>query len=218
VDVGLPPKKVSELVRVGDVISFATPPTELGGDTLAGHTLDNRASVAALTICLEELQVRDHYWDVWAAATVQEEFGYKGSHTTAFQLHPSFAVVIDVSYAKGPGSNDWNTFPLGKGPTLICGPNIHPGIHEAFKKIADRLEIPYSVEITPRHSGTDAFAIQVTGEGIPCMVIGIPLRYMHSPVEMVAMKDIQRTGRLTAEFISGLDTDFMDQISWRDSK
>lgn len=214
VDVGLTAKKVDELIRVGDLVSFATPPTELSGATLSGHTLDNRASVAALTICLEELQLRQHSWDVWAVATVQEETGLRGAYTSAYQLRPSFAIVVDVSYGKGPGASDWNTFPLGKGPTLACGPNIHPKAHQAFKALADELEIQYAVEVTARHSGTDAFAVQVTAEGIPCMVLGIPLRYMHTPVEVVAIKDIQRVGRLMAEFISRLDGDFLAQLSW----
>jgi endoglucanase len=216
VDVGLPPRKVNDLVRVGDLVSFAQPPLELSGETLAGHSVDNRASVAALTVCLEELQNRPHAWDVWAVATVQEETGLIGASTSTFQLHPSLAVVVDVTWAKGPGANDWNTFPLGKGATLGWGPNIHPALHKAFKELAEKLEIPYAVEVMPRHSGTDAFATQVTAEGIPSMVIGIPLRYMHTPVEMVAIKDIQRAGRLLAEFIAGLQTDFMEKVTWED--
>jgi endoglucanase len=216
VDVGLLPRKVNDLVRVGDFVSFAQPPLELSGETLAGHSVDNRASVAALTVCLEELQNRPHAWDVWAVATVQEETGLIGASTSTFQLHPSLAVVVDVTWAKGPGVNDWNTFPLGKGPTLGWGPNIHPALHKAFKELAERLEIPHSVEVMPRHSGTDAFATQVTAEGIPSMVIGIPLRYMHTPMEVVALKDVQRAGRLVAEFIAGLQTDFMEKVTWED--
>jgi len=68
----------------------------------------------------------------------------------------------------------------------------------------------------PRHSGTDAYALQVAAEGIPTMVVCIPLRYMHTPVEMVAIKDIERTGRLLAEFAAGLDNKFMDELSWDD--
>ncbi len=216
VDTGLPPRRVNELVRVGDLISFAQPPLELAGETIAGHTLDNRASVAALTVCLEALQNRPHAWDVWAVATVAEEVGLIGAYTSAFQLRPRLAVVLDVTFAKGPGANEWNTFPLGKGPTLVMGANMHPALHKALKDLADKLEIPYAVEYAPTHSGTDAAATQVTAEGIPSAVIGIPLRYMHTPVEVAAVKDIQRAGRLLAEFIAGLTPDFMDKITWDD--
>lgn len=214
VDTGLPPRKVAELVRVGDVISYASEPVELAGDVIAGHTLDNRSSVAALTICLEELQTRPHAWDVWAVATVQEETGLTGGYTSAYQIQPSLAIVVDVTFAKGPGASDWQTSPLGKGPTLCMGPNIHPALFKGLKDLADMLEIPCGLEYAPRQTGTDAFATQVVAEGIPSAVIGIPLRYMHTPVEVVAIKDIQRAGRLMAEFISGLTLDYMETIVW----
>jgi endoglucanase len=214
VDVGLLPPRVAELVRVGDLVSFDTKPMELAGDTLTGHALDNRASVAALTVCLEELQTKSHVWDVWAVATAQEEETLVGAATSAFDLRPDIAVAIDVTFAKGPGSDGWETFPLGKGPTLGWGANLHPFLYKRFQELAERLEIPAAMELTPAHSGTDAYAMQVARAGIPTMLIGIPLRYMHTPVEMVAIKDLQRAGRLLAEFISGLTQDFVSTISW----
>jgi endoglucanase len=216
VDTGLPSARLKRLVRVGDLVSFSQPPMETLGDTLVGHTLDNRASVVALTSCLEELQDRPHAWDVWAVASVQEEVGLVGAFTSSFQLRPSLAIAVDVTWASGPGSPNHKTFALGKGPTLVWGPNIHPRLHQRFKDLAERLEIPYALEVTPRHSGTDAYALQIAAEGIPTMVIGIPLRYMHTPVEMVSLKDITRAGRLMAEFITGLEPDFMQQLTWND--
>ena len=96
------------------------------------------------------------------------------------------------------------------------GPNMHPALYKAMKELADKLEIPYALEYTPTHSGTDGQATQVTAEGIPTLVLGLPLRYMHTPVEVVAIKDIQRLGRLLAEFIGGLEPDFIDKIVWDD--
>ncbi len=216
VDTGLLPSKVANLVRVGDLVSFNTPPTELSGEVISGHSLDNRASVAALTICLEELQTKSHLWDVWAVATAQEEETLGGAATSAFHLNPDLAIVVDVTFAKGPGADGWETFPLGKGVTLGWGANLHPYLYEKFKELADKLEIPVAMDITPTHSGTDAYSIQVAREGIPTMLIGIPLRYMHTPVEVVSVKDVQRAGRLLAEFISGLEIDFASKISWED--
>lgn len=214
VDTGLLPDEVQRLVRVGDLISFAQPPLDTAGETLSGHSLDNRASVAALTHCLELLQSRPHAWDIWAVATVQEEVGVKGAYTSAFQLRPALAVAVDVTFGSGPGSPSHKTYALGKGPTLLWGPDVHPALHTSFKELAERLEIPYAVEVAPRHSGTDGFATQVTAEGIPSMVLSIPLRYMHTPVEMVALKDVTRAGRLLAEFIAQLDMEFMDRLKW----
>lgn len=214
VDVGLTPASVSRLVRVGDVVSFDTQARELAGDTLSGHSLDNRASVAALTVCLDELQAKPHLWDVWAVATAQEEETLGGAATSAFDLRPDVAVAMDVTFGKGPGSEGWETFPLGKGPTLGWGANLHPFLYKRFQELAERLEIPVAMELTPAHSGTDAYAMQVARAGLPTMLIGIPLRYMHTPVEVVAIKDLQRAGRLLAEFILGLTPDFVSTISW----
>jgi tetrahedral aminopeptidase len=216
VDVGLLPSKVASLVRVGDLVSFGTEAVEMSGETLSGHSLDNRASVAALTLCLHELGARAHQWNVWAAATVQEEINFAGSSTSAFQLLPDLAIAIDTTFGKGPGANDWQTFPLGKGPTLGHGPNIHPYLFKRFKDLAERLEIPCATEIMPTSSGTDGMAMQVTAKGIPNFVMSIPIRYMHTPVEMVAVKDIQRAGHLLAEFIAGLEPDFLNAINWDD--
>lgn len=214
VDVGLLPSKVASLVQVGDLVSFGTEAVEMSGEIVSGHSLDNRASVAAVTLCLQELQSRLHPWNVWAVATVQEEINYVGAYTSAFQLRPDLAIAIDTTFAKGPGANDWQTFPLGKGPTFGHGPNIHPYLFKRFKELAERLEIPYATEIMPKSSGTDGMAMQITAEGIPNLVMSIPIRYMHTPVEMAALKDIQRAGRLLAEFIAGLEPDFMNTITW----
>jgi len=214
VDTGLLPRDVERKVHVGDLVSFANQPFELAGAVISGHSLDNRASVAALTVCLEELQNKPHAWDVWAVATVQEEVTLLGASSSAFELRPEIAIVVDGAFAKGPGANGWQTFPLAKGVGLCIGPNMHPFLHKQLKELAERLEIPWFLDVTPSHSGTDAFAVQTTAEGIPTALVEYPLRYMHTPVEMVALKDIQRAGRLLAEFITSLEADFSDTIIW----
>ena len=216
VDLGLPARQVARKVKVGDTVSFANEPTELSGGLVAGHSLDNRASVAALTLCLEELQSRAHLWDVWAVASVQEEVGAMGARTSGFKIHPDLAIAVDVTFAKGPGVSGWEAFELGGGPTLGWGAVNHPALFEQCKELADKLEIPFGVEILPGSSGTDGDDLQTTAEGIPTLVVSIPLRYMHTPVEVIAVKDVQRTARLLAEFIAMLDEDFMDKIVWDD--
>jgi putative aminopeptidase FrvX len=214
IDTGHPARRVSELVRPGDLIAFAQAPLELGTDLIAGHSLDNRASVAALTHCLDVLQTRHHAWDVWAVATVQEEETLGGAATSAHHLRPDLAIAIDVTFGKEPNSPTPKTFELDKGPVLGWGPNIHPGIHKALKQAAERLEMSTQFEIHTKHSGTDAHAMQVAAEGIPTMVVSIPLRYMHTPVEVIHLKDVTRVGRLLAEFIAVLDGEFMEKLVW----
>jgi putative aminopeptidase FrvX len=214
VDTGLSAREVSKRVNIGDLVAYNTEPVEMSGEIVSGHSLDNRASVAALTICLEELQSKSHIWDVWAVATTQEEVTYAGAATSAFQIKPSIAIVVDVTFGKAPGLNDWEAFALGKGPTLGVGANMHPFLHKRFADLAEKLEIPFAVEPMPALSSTDAETLQLAADGIPTMVVSIPLRYMHTPVEMVALKDIQRTGRLLAEFVASLQADFFEKIVW----
>jgi endoglucanase len=199
---------------VGDIVSFNTEPVEMSGGCVSGHSLDNRASVAALTVCLEELQNKSHVWDVWALASAQEETTYGGAFTSAFELRPTIAVVVDVTFGKGTGATDHTAFPLNKGVTLGIGASMHPFLHKRFKEVAEHVEIPAANEVMASASSTDADAIQLTAEGIPTMVLSIPLRYMHTPVEVVAVKDIQRAGRLLAEFVASLEADFVEKIVW----
>jgi putative aminopeptidase FrvX len=216
VDVGLLPEEVGELVRVGDPISFAQPPFETSGGSLVGHSLDDRAAVAALTYCLELLHDRPHIWDVWAVATAQEEVTTAGGYTSAFQLHPSLCLTIDATFGREPKSPHHVSFPLGEGPTLVWGPTVHPYLYQTIKNLAERLEIPLAEEPAPRYSATDSDAMQIVAEGIPNVILGVPLRYMHTPVEMVMVKDIVRTARLAAEFIALLDENYMEKLTWED--
>ncbi len=216
VDVGLRPSEVSKKVRVGDIVAYAQAPLELTGEALAGHTLDNRVSVAATTLCLEALQNRLHDWDLWAVASVQEEETLGGALTSPFDIRPDLAIIIDVCFAKGLGANDWRNLPFGEGVGLGYGPNIHPALYDAFEKKAKALEIPYHRDLMPKMSGTDAMGVQIVAEGIPCMVLGIPLRYMHTPVETVSLRDIRRAGRLMAEYVADLTPDALEQIHWEE--
>ncbi len=213
IDTGLRPDETAALVRVGDLVSFAQEPFDLSNEIIAGHSLDNRASVVAVTVCLQEMQKIRHHWDVWAAATVQEEETLLGAATSSYQLEPDIAIAVDVTFAKGPGAGDYRTFPLGKGVTLGLGPNIHPELHRAFKKLAEKLDIPYKVDVMPVRSGTDADAMLLTAGGIPTFVLGIPLRYMHTPVEIVSVADIERAGRLLASFITGIEADYLQTLA-----
>jgi tetrahedral aminopeptidase len=216
IDIGLSVEETASLVRPGDLISFAQLPIELTDNTLAGHTLDNRASVAALSVCLHELFTIRHSWDVWAVATVQEEETLAGAFTSPYDVQPDLAIAIDVTFAKGPGANDHRTVPFGKGITLGWGPNTHPAVFNAFKKVAEHFDIPFQTEVSPSQSGTDAMGLQITGGGLPSLYVSIPIRYMHTPVELVSMKDIQRAGHLLAQAVASFEPDFVQQIRWED--
>ena len=208
IDVGLSARQVDRLVEIGDLVSIRRAPVDLKGGLLAGKAFDNRASVAAVTICLEQLQTLNHAWDVIAVATVQEETALLGATTAAFGLSPDVAVVIDTTYGTQDGTPANESFDVGGGPTIGLGPNMHPRMTQGLRDAAKRLELPAPLEPMTGSSGTDAWAVQVAGEGIPTGVLGIPIRSMHTPVETVSAKDVERAGRLLAEFITGLDEEF----------
>jgi endoglucanase len=214
VDTGLSEREVSRKVAIGDLVTFSLPLMDLGDGYLSAPAMDNRASVAVLTHTLQALQTRKHLWDVWAVATVQEEVGLQGAATSGFALDPTLAVVVDVNFGSSPGAPSHETFELDKGPTFDFGPSTHPKLYQAFLDYAKQEEIPFHRSVYSRGSGTDADKLQLAAEGIPTMVIGLPLRYMHTPVETIQVRDIQRTARLIAGFIERLDEDFMNTLRW----
>jgi len=205
IDVGLDEKRAAELVQVGDLASINRQAVSLKEDIVAGKAFDDRASVVAIVECFKHLATAMHAWDVYGVATVQEETGYLGAITSAFRLFPDLAIAIDVSHADMPGVPESETILLGKGPGIALGANIHPKIHERLVQTAKSLEIPFQIEPYPGATGTDAWAIQVTREGIPTGLLDIPLRYMHTSVETLSVADVQRAGRLLASFIAGLE-------------
>jgi endoglucanase len=214
VDVGLRLEELRKRVQIGDFVSFRQPLRQLLNDRVAGKALDNRASVAAVTFCLEKLQDRRHDWDVVAAATIQEETRLLGAFSSAYSEAPEAAVAIDVTFGKGPGAKDGGTvFELDEGPTIGLGPNVHPGLYDALQDAAKNLEMKVHAEPHVYGSGTDAYALQTAHEGIPTGLVSIPLRYMHTMVETLATADVERTGRLLTEFITQLDANFLDKIA-----
>ena len=214
VDLGLPEDEVQRLVRVGDHITMHQTVTALKNGRAAGKAMDNRASVAALTLTLEALHHRAHAWDFYAVATVQEEVGVKGAITSAYGVAPDLAVALDVTFAIQHNDSDPGAFELGKGPTIGAGPNCHPQIVTRLSEAATADEVPTTIEPLPGSSGTDAWGIQVAREGIPCGLISIPVRYMHQPVEVVELKDIERAGRLLTGFVARLESGYTPR--WED--
>ena len=216
IDTGYESAELQKIVRPGDIITYANGPVCMQDDTFSAHTLDNRASMAAVTICLQELQSIRHKWDVYAVGTVQEEETMAGSITAPYQIKPDISVAIDVTFATGPGSKDWNTRALGSGPALGFGMNIHPALYEICKEICEEERIPYTTEYSPRMTGTDAYELQVAGAGSPTMVISIPLRYMHTANEIISAKDVRDVGKLLAALVRKLDENTMDRLIWED--
>ena len=212
IDLGLPAEVVAENVRVGDLVAIKKAPAELMGGLLTGKAMDDRAAVVSLYECLRELSRVQHTWDVYAVATSQEEVGLKGAQSSAHRISPDIAIAIDVTFADTPGVVNGHNISLNRGPVITYGANLHPVVTQGLIKTAAKLEMGIQHEYEPGATGTDAWAIQISQDGIPTALIGLPLRYMHSPVETVSLKDVERVGRLMAHFIADLDEDFIDSL------
>lgn len=213
IDLGLPAAVVAENIRVGDLIALKKDPVHLMGNFLAGKAFDNRASVVAMCVALYELTRLKHEWDVYAVASSQEEVGMRGAGTSAYALNPSAAIAIDVTFAKAPLVAPQHELELDKGPVIAVGANLHPVMVQTLRDVASELEIGLQTEPAPSHTGTDAWAIQTAREGIPTALLGIPMRYMHSPIEMISTQDMIRTGRLMAHFIAHLSESFIADLT-----
>ena len=213
VDTGLAEKELLQRVRVGDLITVARKFCQLVGETVAGKAIDDRAGIVAMQICLEELAGLYHKCDVYAVATVQEEVDMGGALVSTYGVRPDIGIAVDVTHGDLPGVPEYKTFPLGKGVVLARGPNIHPAIYDKLKKTAEKYGIPYQQEIEPLPTGTDARAMQITREGVATGLVSLPLRYMHTSVETLNVKDIVTAGRLLAFFVRDLDASFREELT-----
>jgi tetrahedral aminopeptidase len=209
-DTGRPEREVRRRVPVGTPVTLRRAPVDLLGGRLAAPGMDDRAGLVVLLLTLEILSRTRPAWDVVAVATVEEEFGVYclGARTAAESLDPQLGIAIDVTHGDMPGAREGDTYPLGSGPSLCVGPNVHPRVLDGLRASGRALGIPYSVEGIPVSSGTDAMDIQIAREGVPTGVVGIPCRYMHTGVETVDPRDVERCARLLAHYLASLPPDW----------
>jgi putative aminopeptidase FrvX len=211
IDVGAADRdEASALIRVGDPVTIAAEPLRLAGNRLASKAMDNRLGAYVALEALRRTAVeRDSLKCSFAAvAAVQEEIGLYGSRTSAFELRPDLAVAIDVTHATdapGVDEKEIGSHPLGSGPAIGRGSTLSPKVFELLVETAEEAGIEHSISASGRSTSTDADAIQISRSGIPTGLVSIPLRYMHSPVELVDLGDVEATVELIAAFAARLD-------------
>src|SRR4051794_13300166 len=200
-----------ERVRIGDVAVIAADPVELPNDRYVARALDNRLGCfVAYEAARQVAEAGGAAGDVVAVAAVQEEITFAGARTFAHAVRPDVAIVVDVTHATdAPGIDEREngTHPLGSGPVIERGSTIHPRVFEGLVAAAEAEEITHTLSASARFTGTDADAIHVSRQGIPTGLISLPLRYMHSPVELVQIDDVLNAGRLAAAFARRLAAD-----------
>ncbi len=204
--------QAGELVRIGDVAVIDGEPVELPNGRLASRAMDNRlGSFVALEAARLVAEAGGASgWEVVAVAAAQEETTFGGSRTSAFSLEPDAAIVVDVTHATdAPGIDvkEAGKHELGSGPVLSRGSTLHPRLSELLYETAERESIPFTVEAIGRNTGTDADAVHLSRGGVPTALVSIPLRYMHSPVELVQLEDVHAAAALIAAAALVLDAD-----------
>jgi len=204
------------LVRIGDVAVIAGAPVELPNDRIASRSLDNRLGCyVALEVARRVAAAGGAPGDVAGCAVAQEETTFAGARTTAFSLDPAVAIVVDVTHATdAPGISvrEEGKHPLGSGPVISRSSTLHPAVFELLYETAKAEGIDTTIQSHfGRGTGTDADAFHISRSGVPCGVVSVPLRYMHSPVEVCQLDDVEATIALIAAFAQRVtaETDFV---------
>ena len=196
-------------VRIGDVAVISGEPVELPNNRVLSRSMDNRLGCyVALEAARLVAEAGGAAGDVAAVAVTQEEISFGGSRTTAYSLRPDIAVVVDVTLSTdAPGSDEkeLGRHRFGSGPVLQRGSTLDPTVFELIHAAAEAEGIPFTVAASARSTGTDADAFHVSRGGIPSTIVSIPLRYMHSPVEMVQLDDVENAAKLIAAFVRRLE-------------
>src|SRR5262245_49264190 len=214
IDIGVKDRKEAEdLVTPGDPVTFALGVRELRNNQVASPGLDDKVGLWTVMEVLRLLKGRPLQAAVYSVSTVQEEVGLRGAMTSAHGIHPTIGIAVDVCHATDTPGNDKKQLGdtrLGSGPAVFRGPNISPRVFERLEEAAKAHEIPVQVRGAPRATGTDANAIQLSRDGVAAGLIGIPNRYMHSPVEVASLDDLNKAARLLAEFCANANP----QMDW----
>ena len=214
IDIGAKDKEEAlSLVSVGDIATYAEGMEPLRGDLYVARAFDDKAGSFAVGEVLRLLDSVEFAPAVYSVSTVQEEVGTRGATTSAFGVDPTVGIAVDVCHATDSPGMDKRVagdVRLGGGPAIARGANFSPVVVEMLVQAAQDEGIPYQIQGEPRPPGTDARAIQLTRAGVATGLVSIPLRYMHTAVEVLSLTDLENVSKLLAAFIRRVDetTDF----------
>ena len=214
IDIGVKnEKEAKNLIDIGDIAVPAVGFEDLIDDRVIGRAFDDKAGAFVVSETLKFLSKDKFKAVVYGVATVQEEIGLRGAKTSAYGVSPDIGIAIDVTFATdfpGMDKKKVGDIRIGAGPVIARGPNINHKVFDLMVKAAKENKIPYQIEGISRGTGTDANAIQLTKAGVATGLLSIPLRYMHTPVELVSLLDVINTAKLLRAFILKID----DKISF----
>lgn len=208
IDIGAKNKKDAEkMVEIGDPLVIAYGFEELANGLAAGRAFDNRAGAFVVLEAAKLLAGLQPQAEIHAVATVQEEIGLRGATTAAYGIDPDIGIAVDVTFATdhpnmAEAVKRENLIKLGGGPVITRGPNINTKLFDLLVKTAKEEKIDYQISAEPRGTGTDANALQLNRAGVTTALISIPLRYMHSPCELISLADLQQCSKLLAKTVA----------------
>jgi endoglucanase len=209
IDIGCSSKQeAEETVEIGDIAVPAVGFETIKNDKVTGRGFDDKAGAFVVSEVLRELAGCEFNSSVYGVATVQEEVGLRGARTSCYGISPDIGIAVDVAFATDfPGMNKKKIgeTDIGKGPVISRGANINHKIFDLLVESAKQENIPYQIIAAPRATGTDANVMQLNKQGVATALIGIPLRYMHTPVEMISLTDLENTVKLIKAFVLKVD-------------
>jgi endoglucanase len=214
VDIGVKDRKEAEaLVTPGDPVTFALGYRPMRNNMASAPAMDDKVGLWTVMEALRLLHGKSLQASVYCVSTVQEEIGLRGATTSSYGIAPTVGIAVDVTHATDTPGNDKKQLgevKLGAGPVLFRGANINPRVYERLEQAARSSEVAVQVRGAPRGTGTDANVMQLARGGVATGLVGIPNRYMHSPVEVVHLDDLEAAARLLAEFCLSVNGD----IDW----
>ncbi|MEM7672737.1 MAG: M20/M25/M40 family metallo-hydrolase [Verrucomicrobiota bacterium] len=204
-------EEACERVSIGDPVVYDMGFERIHGTIATARAFDDKVGAYTAFEVLKRIQTSGEPMDAQlvAVGTTQEEIGTRGATTSAFSIAPHIGIAIDVGHATDHPDTDprkHGLFKMGDGPIIGRGPNINPFVYKRLIEVATAEEIPYQIEAEPRPTGTDARAIQMAGPGVAASVVSIPLRYMHTPSEVLDLEDLENTVKLLVAFTKSLKT------------
>ncbi|TDT70547.1 endoglucanase [Hypnocyclicus thermotrophus] len=200
-------QEANKYVQIGDLAVYDTQPLLLRNNRITSKALDNKTGSFIVAEVLKRLSKEKINVAVYGVSTVNEETNMGGAYFAASQINPDMAIACDVTFATDYPDSDPNKYgdiKIDKGPVLAKGAPINFKINNFLEETANKFNINLQYELTPRATGTDADRIRLTGKGVPIALVSLPIRYMHSPVELASLKDIQEEINLLVEMIKSL--------------
>lgn len=210
IDIGMSQAEAEKAVPLGTAAVFNTGARVFNKDYICGKGLDDRACFACVIRALELLKDAQLDVDLYVLGSVQEEVGERGAKTGVFAIDPDWCVAVDVDHAKTPDNKSHEAKEIGGGVIISKGTILNRRLSDTAVRLAEEKSIKYQLGIEARDTGTNANFIQISREGVATALFGLPLKYMHSPVEVISLADAEAAALLLCEVARSLKGDDVD--------